>query len=284
MDPFNFEDINSYVERFGTRFLDYLPNIISAVLLLFIGLWVIKMLKKVIVKIFNSRNVEETLKQFLLGIIGWTLKILLFITVISQLGVQTSSFVAMIAAAGLAVGLALQGSLANFAGGVLIMLFKPFKVDDFIEAQGEKGTVKEVAIFYTKMVTINNQLVILPNGKLSNESIINYTSEGTRRDVLTFGISYGSDIKKAKEVLVSLMKEQEHILEDPEPVVFVAELNESSVDLSARFWALNENFWDCHFYTIEEAKTRLEAAGITIPFPQRDIHHYNLEKTQPKKE
>ncbi|PKP24428.1 MAG: mechanosensitive ion channel protein [Bacteroidetes bacterium HGW-Bacteroidetes-2] len=284
MDPFNFEDINSYVERFGARFLDYLPNIISAVLLLFIGLWVIKMLKKVIVKIFNSRNVEETLKQFLLGIIGWTLKILLFITVISQLGVQTSSFVAMIAAAGLAVGLALQGSLANFAGGVLIMLFKPFKVGDFIEAQGQSGTVKEVTIFYTKMVTVNNQLVILPNGKLSNDNVINYTSEGTRRDVLTFGISYNSDIKKAKEVLVALMKEQVHILKNPEPVVFVAELNDSSVDLTARFWALNENFWNCHFYTIEEAKTRLEAAGITIPFPQRDIHHYNLEKTQPKKE
>jgi len=211
-------------------------------------------------------------------------KILLFITVISQLGVQTSSFVAMIAAAGLAIGLALQGSLANFAGGVLIMLFKPFKVDDFIEAQGQSGTIKEVAIFYTKMVTINNQLVILPNGKLSNETIINYTSEGKRRDVLTFGISYNSDIKKAKEVLISLMKEQEHILKDPEPLIFVAELNESSVDLSARFWALNENFWDCHFYTIEEAKTRLEAAGINIPFPQRDLHLYNVEKTQPKKE
>ena len=209
---------------------------------------------------------------------------MLFITVISQLGVQTSSFVAMIAAAGLAIGLALQGSLANFAGGVLIMLFKPFKVDDFIEAQGQSGTIKEVAIFYTKMVTINNQLVILPNGKLSNETIINYTSEGKRRDVLTFGISYNSDIKKAKEVLISLMKEQEHILKDPEPLIFVAELNESSVDLSARFWALNENFWDCHFYTIEEAKTRLEAAGINIPFPQRDLHLYNVEKTQPKKE
>ncbi|NCT18650.1 MAG: mechanosensitive ion channel protein [Flavobacteriaceae bacterium CG_4_8_14_3_um_filter_34_10] len=284
MEPFNFEDINSYIVRFGTRFLDFLPNIISAVLLLFVGLWLIKMIKKIIIRIFNSRDVEETLKQFLLGIIGWTLKILLFITVISQLGVQTSSFVAMIAAAGLAIGLALQGSLANFAGGVLIMLFKPFKVDDFIEAQGQSGTIKEVAIFYTKMVTINNQLVILPNGKLSNETIINYTSEGKRRDVLTFGISYNSDIKKAKEVLISLMKEQEHILKDPEPLIFVAELNESSVDLSARFWALNENFWDCHFYTIEEAKTRLEAAGINIPFPQRDLHLYNVEKTQPKKE
>ncbi len=277
MERFNFEDINSYVERFGTRFLDFLPNIISAVLLLFIGLWLIKMIKKIIRKIFEKRDVELTLRNFLMGIIGWTLKILLFITVISQLGVQTSSFVAMIAAAGLAVGLALQGSLANFAGGVLIMLFKPFKVGDFIQAQGESGTIREVAIFYTKMITINNQLVILPNGKLSNDNIINYTSEGKRRDMLTIGISYGSDIKTAKDVLVALMKEQENILPEPEPIVFVAELNDSSVDLSARFWALNEHFWDCHFYTIEEAKIRLEAAGIEIPFPQRDVHHYNID-------
>jgi len=277
MERFNFEDINSYIERFGARFLDFLPNIISAILLLFIGLWLIKMIKKIVTRIFNSRNVELTLRNFLLGIISWTLKILLFITVISQLGVQTSSFVAMIAAAGLAVGLALQGSLANFAGGVLIMLFKPFKVGDFIQAQGESGTIREVAIFYTKMITINNQLVILPNGKLSNDNIINFTSEGKRRDMLTIGISYDSDIKKAKEILVQLMIEQEDILKDPKPEVFVAELNESSVDLSARFWALNENFWDCHFHTIEEAKTRLEAGGIIIPFPQRDVHHYNLE-------
>jgi len=151
------------------------------------------------------------------------------------------------------------------------------KVGDFVEAQGESGTVKEISIFYTKIITVNNQLVVLPNGKLSNDNIKNYTSEGMRRDVITIGISYDSDVKKAKDILVNLMKAQENILKDPEPVVFVADLADSSVDLSVRFWALNEHFWDCHFYIIEEAKSRLEAEGIVIPFPQRDVHHYNIE-------
>lgn len=264
--------LDEYIIKYGEVLLDYLPNILISLVILFAGLWAIKIIQRIIKNIFNRKEMEESLKTFLLDIIGWTLKILLFVIVISQLGVETTSLVAIVGAAGLAVGLALQGSLANFAGGVLLMIFKPFKVGEFIEAQGQSGTVKEISIFYTKVLTINNQLVILPNGKLSNDNIVNYTTEGKRRDVITFGISYGSDIKKAKEILVNLMKEQENILKDPEPVVFVAELADSSVNLSARFWALNEHFWDCHFHTIEEAKARLEAAGIVIPFPQRDVH------------
>lgn len=272
------ELINEYITKYGEKFLEFLPSIITSLLILGLGLWFIKILRRFAKKVFAKREMEPTLEKFLLDIIGWTLRILLFVIVISQLGVETTSLVAIVGAAGLAIGLALQGSLANFAGGVLLMIFKPMKVGDFIKAQGESGTVIEISIFYTKLITINNQLVILPNGKLSNDNIVNYTSEGKRRDVLTFGISYNSDIKKAREVLVSLMKEQETILKDPEPVVFVGELADSSVNLSARFWALNEDFWDCHFYIIEEAKTRLEAAGIVIPFPQRDVHHFNLEK------
>lgn len=269
------EKFNEYAEKFITLFMEYLPNVITALVLLVLGLWVIRILMNVIRRIFNKRELDESLKKFLLDLIGWTLKILLFITVISQLGIQTSSFVAILGAAGLAVGLALQGSLANFAGGVLILLFKPFKIGDFIDAQGESGTVKEIAIFYTKMLTVNNQLVIIPNGKLSNDNITNYTSEGKRRDVISFGISYDCDVKKAKDILVNLMNEQKNILKDPAPVVFVAELADSSVNLSARFWALNEHFWDLHFLIIEEGKARLEAEGIVIPFPQRDVHHFH---------
>lgn len=276
------ELLDEYVIKYGETFLNYLPNIIISLVVLFAGLWAIKILQRIARNVFDKREMEPTLKRFLLDIIGWTLKVLLFVIVISQLGVETTSLIAIVGAAGLAVGLALQGSLANFAGGVLLMIFKPFKVGEFIEAQSQMGTVKEISIFYTKILTINNQLVVLPNGKLSNDNIINFSSEGKRRDVITFGISYNCDIKKAKEVLVDLMKEQENILKDPEPVVFVAELGDSSVDLSARFWSLNEHFWACHFYTIEEAKTRLEAAGIVIPFPQRDVHHFNLEKLQNK--
>lgn len=272
------ELISEYISKYGEKFLEFLPSIITSLLILFLGLWFIKILRRFAKRVFTKREMEPTLEKFLLDIIGWTLRILLFVIVISQLGVETTSLVAIVGAAGLAVGLALQGSLANFAGGVLLMIFKPMQVGDFIEAQGESGTVKEISIFYTKLITINNQLVILPNGKLSNDNIVNYTSEGKRRDVLTIGISYDSDIKKAREILVNLMKEQEAILKDPEPVVFVGELADSSVNLSVRFWALNEDFWDCHFYIIEEAKTRLESAGITIPFPQRDVHHFNLDK------
>lgn len=271
------KEINAYADKFLTVIVEYLPSMLSALVLFFAGWWAIKIIKRLMVKVFDKRDLEPSLKVFLTDLINWTLKVLLFVIVISQLGVETTSLVAMLGAAGLAVGLALQGSLANFAGGVLILLFKPFRVGEFIEAQGVSGTVKEVAIFYTKLLTINNQLVVIPNGKLSNDNVTNYTSEGKRRDVLTFGISYDCDIKKAKTILVDLMQENDKILKDPAPQVFVAELADSSVNLSARFWALNEDFWDCHFHIIEEAKTRLEDAGIVIPFPQRDVHYYKME-------
>jgi small conductance mechanosensitive channel len=271
------ELLDEYIVKYGETLLDYLPNILISIIILFAGLWAIRMVKRLTKSLFQKRNFEPTLEKFLSDIIGWTLKVLLFVIVISQLGVETTSLIAMLGAAGLAVGLALQGSLANFAGGVLLMIFKPFKVGEFIEAQGQTGTVKEISIFYTKMTTVNNQLVVIPNGKLSNDNIINFTSEGRRRAVITIGISYSSDIKKAREVLIELMKEQENILPEPEPVVFVADLADSSVDLTVRFWTLNEHFWACHFYTIEEAKSRLEAAGIVIPFPQRDVHHFNID-------
>jgi len=272
------ELLKEYATIFSEKFMEYLPSLISAIVILIVGLWVVKLIIRMLKKLLLKKEVDISLQKFLLNLISWILKFVLFVIVFSQMGIETTSLIAILGAAGLAVGLALQGSLSNFAGGVLIILFKPFKLGDFIEAQGESGTVKEISIFYTHLLTINNQLVVIPNGKLSNENIKNYTSEGKRRDVISFGISYDSDIKKAKEILVELMKEQENILKDPEPVVFVAELADSSVNLSARFWALNEHFWDCHFYTIEEAKTRLEAAGIVIPFPQRDVHLFQENK------
>ena len=195
--------------------------------------------------------------------------------VITQLGIETTSLVAVIGAAGLAIGLALQGSLSNFAGGVLIIVLKPFKIGDWIESQGISGSVKETSLFYTKLTTFGNQLAVIPNGELTNNPITNYTVEGKRKDAITIGISYSSNIKLAKEILMNLMEEQEGIFKDPAPQVVVTELGDSSVNLSCRFWAFNEDFWDCHWFTIEEAKTRLEAAGIEIPFPQRDVHFFN---------
>ena len=205
---------------------------------------------------------------------------MLTIVVLGTLGIETTTFAAVIAAGGLAIGLALQGSLANFAGGVLILLLKPFKVGDWISAQGVDGSVKEISIFNTKIITFGNQEAIIPNGKLSNDNIINYTSQGIRRENLTFGIGYDDNIKEAKDILLNLINEQETVIkeEDKLPIVAVGELGDSSVNIILRYWAKNEDFWAIRWYTLEEGKARLEAAGISIPFPQRDVHHYNLEK------
>ncbi|MFZ0490852.1 MAG: mechanosensitive ion channel domain-containing protein [Salegentibacter sp.] len=270
-----FSDWESLVMEYTKKFIDYLPSLVAAILILIVGLWLIKLTINYTRKLFHKKEYDKTLENFVLSLLNWGLKVLLFVLVISQLGIQTTSLVAVLGAAGLAVGLALQGSLSNFAGGVLIILLKPFKVGDWIEAQGVSGSVKETTLFYTKLITFGNQLAVIPNGQLTNDHIVNYTVEGKRRDAITIGISYDSDIKLAKEILVNLMKEQEGIFEDPEPMVVVTELADSAVNLSVRFWATNDDFWGCHWYTIEEAKARLEAADITIPFPQRDVHFFN---------
>tara|TARA_R100001369_G_scaffold954_1_gene2994 strand:- start:14804 stop:15658 length:855 start_codon:yes stop_codon:yes gene_type:complete len=265
----------AYATEYTDKFIDFLPSLLYAVFLLVFGLWLINIVVKYIRKYFDKKDFDPTLENFAVSISNWTLKIILFILVITKLGVETTSLVAIIGAAGLAIGLALQGSLSNFAGGVLIIVLKPFKVGDFIEAQSVSGTVKETSLFYTKLITFGNQLAIIPNGQLTNDNIINYTILGIRKDAITIGISYTSDIKLARDILMKLLKEREEIFQDPEPQVVVTELADSAVNLSIRFWATNENFWDCHWYAIEEAKIRLEAAGVGIPFPQRDVHFYN---------
>ena len=273
----------AYATEYTDKFIDFLPSLLYAVFLLVFGLWLINIFVKYIRKYFDKKDFDPTLENFAVSITNWTLKIILFVLVITKLGVETTSLVAIIGAAGLAIGLALQGSLSNFAGGVLIIVLKPFKVGDFIEAQGISGTVKETTLFYTKLITFGNQLAVIPNGQLTNDNIINYTVEGIRKDAITIGISYDSDIKVAREVLMKLMKEREEIFQDPEPQVVVTELADSAVNLSIRFWATNENFWDCHWYAIEEAKIRLEAAGVGIPFPQRDVHFYNHSEENKEK-
>ncbi|MFD2517786.1 mechanosensitive ion channel family protein [Salinimicrobium flavum] len=271
-------EIQNYTEEYARQFIDYLPNLVGAIVLLALGWWAIKIFIGYLRKVLNKKGHDPALKDFFLTLANWGLIILLLVTVIGQLGIKTTSFVALLGAAGLAIGLALQGSLANFAGGVLIILLKPFKIGDWIEVQGISGSVKEISMFYTKLNTFGNQLAIIPNGELSNDNIVNYSGEGIRRDAITIGISYDSNIKQAKDTLVGLLEEQEGILKDPAPAVVVTELADSAVNLSVRFWAKNEDFWDIHFHIIEEAKMRLEAAGISIPFPQRDVHFFNHSK------
>ena len=224
----------------------------------------------------QKRGVDITLQKFLGNLISWSLKILLFITVISQLGIATTSFAAVIAAAGLAVGLALQGSLSNFAGGALLMIFKPIKIGDYIEAQGESGTVKEIEIFTTKLNTPDNKEVIIPNGKLSNGNIVNYSTEDKRRVDYTFGVGYDSDIKKTKEIINGIINKHPLILKEPASAVNVSELADSSINFFTRVWVEKKDFWTVKFDLIEQTKEAFDAAGIDIPYP----HRVNINKNE----
>jgi len=271
-----FTDYQQHLQNAIDWTWEFLPDLIIAILILIIGYWVVKFLNKMVHSFFLKKDYDITLEKFLQSFISISLNILLFILVITQLGVKSSSLVALVGAAGLTIGLALQGSLSNFAGGLLILLFKPFKVGDFISAQGVDGTVKEISIFTTKLNTFGNQVAIIPNGQLSNSNIINYNEETTRRDKITIGIGYNSNIKEAKDILLQICADNEHILKDPIPEVYVEKLADSSVDLSLRFWAKNDVFWAAHFYVLEELKTRFDAANIEIPFPQRVIYQKEL--------
>lgn len=261
------DSILEIIEKYNI--MDYVFNIVFAILILIIGLWLAKKIVKISQKLMAKRGIDETLQKFLGDLMNWVLKILVFITAISQVGVETTSFVAILGAAGLAVGLALQGSLANFAGGALIMIFKPFKVGDLIEAQGELGVVKEIQIFVTKIISPGNKLVIVPNGTLSNGNIKNYTELGMLRVDLTFGVSYDADIKKTKEVLMEVLTSNDKVLQDPAPSVNVSELADSSVNFAVRPWATPADYWDVYFGTIEATKYALDKAGIEIPYPHQ---------------
>jgi len=248
-------------------------KIIGAIVIWIIGSWVIKKIMKGIKKVMSKRDYDESLQKFLLNLINWMLKILLVIAILGKLGVETTSFAAILAAAGLAIGMALQGSLGNFAGGVLLMIFKPIKIGDLIEAQGELGVVKEIEIFTTKILTPTNKEVIIPNGALSNGNITNYTTEGYLRVDLTIGVSYDADIKQTKDVLMNVLTSNPKVMEDPAPSVNVSELADSSVNFAVRPYATIENYWDVYFGITEECKLALDAAGIEIPYPhQVEIH------------
>jgi small conductance mechanosensitive channel len=261
------EHITSYAETFIKVLIDYSPKLISAFIILFVGLYVIRVLNRLIRRIMVKRDLDPTLTKFLADILLWALRVLLFVTFISKLGIETSSFVAILGAMGLAVGLSLQGSLSNFAGGMLIIMFKPFKVGDTIEAQGMLGTVSEIQIFVTKLINGNNQTIFVPNGSLSNGTIINYSLQGFRRADLTLSISYDTDIKKAKDLITEVLKNNPKVLKTPEAEVSVKLLTDSSIQLAVRPWANNADFGVVSSDTLESCKLAFDAAGIVIqPF------------------
>lgn len=260
----NPNQLTNYASLLWNAVLDYSPKIISAFVILIVGIYAIRLITRLIKKIMIKRELDPTLTKFLADILIWALRILLFIAFISKLGVETSSFVAILGAMGLAVGLSLQGSLSNFAGGMLIILFEPFKVGDTIEAQGQIATVLEIQIFVTKLVTANNQTIFIPNGILSNGTIVNYSTQGQRRADLTIAISYETDIKKAKEIIAEVMRSNPKVLTTPAPEVGVKNLTDNAIQLAVRPWAKNEDFGAVFSETLENCKLAFDAAGIEI--------------------
>lgn len=252
--------------------LTYGPKLISAILVLLIGLWVVKVLSKVFRTVLEKSNVDASLKSFLVSMISILLKVMVYISALGMLGIEMTSFIAILGAAGLAVGMALSGTLQNFAGGVMILLFKPFKVGDFIQAQGHMGSVKEIQIFRTMLLTPDNKTIFIPNGPLSNDSLTNFSAQPTRRVDFTFGIGYGDDIDKAYEVLKGIIAGDDRILKDPEPFMALSELADSSVNIVVRVWVNAADYWGVHFRMNEEVYKTFAKEGLSIPFPQTDVH------------
>ncbi len=255
--------------------LGYGMKALMAIVVLFVGFRIIKVVVGWVNKLCIKKELDASLSSFLSDLTGWILKILLLVSVLEMVGVATTSFIAILGAAGLAIGLALQGTLANFAGGVLLLIFKPYKIGDLIESQGVIGVVQDIQIFNTIMLSPNNQTVIMPNGAVMNNHIINYVTDGKIRVDLTIGISYDANIKEAKETLMAVMKNIPQTLSSPEPAVDVKELADNSVNLAVRPWCKPEDYWTVYFETLEKGKIALDNANIGIPYPQRDVHLYN---------
>ena len=270
--------VDKYTDTAISMVVTYAPQLVLALVTLFVGLWVIKGILAGAQSAFSRAEVEATLQKFLLSLIGVGLKGLLIISVASMIGIETTSFIAVLGAAGLAVGLALQGSLANFAGGVLILLFKPYKIGDFIDAKGHMGTVREIGIFHTIMTTGDNKTIIIPNGAVSNSAITNFSAQATRRVDIIFGIGYDDDLRLAKDILRGLIEADERILKDPLPLIAISTLGDSSVDITTRSWVDAANYWAVLFDLTENTKLAFDAAGISIPFPQTDVHLYQGNK------
>ncbi len=268
-------DVDKYADMAIEMLMSYGPKVVLAILTLVIGMWIIKRVVNTANRHFTSRA-EATLGQFISSVVSVLLKAILLIAVASMIGIETTSFIAVLGAAGLAVGLALQGSLSNFAGGVLILMFKPFKVGDLIEAQGHIATVKEIQIFNTILKTADNRIVIIPNGSLSNGSLVNINQESTRRVDMVFGIGYGDDIDKAKSILTTLADNDSRVLKDPASVIVLAELADSSVNFKVRLWVNTADYWGVYFDMHEAVKKSFDSQGISIPFPQQDVHMHQV--------
>ncbi|MEZ5552048.1 MAG: mechanosensitive ion channel [Pseudomonadales bacterium] len=276
MEEISTEQAAEYMDIGIEMAMSYGPKLVLALVVLFVGLWVINRFVRLIGKGMERSNTEPTLAKFLSNLVSVGFKALLLISVASMIGIETTSFIAILGAAGLAVGLALQGSLANFAGGVLVLMFRPFKVGDFIDAQGVSGTVSEIGIFHTVIKTGDNKVIVVPNGSLSNGIITNFSKEATRRVDFVFGIGYDDDISKAKAIIERLVTSDDRALSEPAPLIVVSSLGDSSVNITTRVWVKSPDYWAFFFSLTEKVKVTFDAEGISIPYPQRDVHLHQV--------
>ncbi len=276
--PVDTAQITSFAENSWQLMLDYAPKVVSALIVLIVGLIIIRMIVNGVRKGFEKKNFDITLQRFLVSMIGILLKAALAITVIGMLGIQMTTFVAMLGAAGLAIGLALSGTLQNFAGGVILLILRPYRVGDFVEMQGHSGTVKEIQIFNTILTTPDNKTIIIPNSPISTGSMINYSTQPKRRVDFTIGIGYDDDIDKAREVILGVINKDQRVHKDPEPFIAVSALADSSVNFVLRVWADSGDYWGVYFENLEAIKKALDANNISIPYPQRDVHLHTVEK------
>ena len=247
-------------------------KLIAAIAIFIIGRIIAKGIRKLIVKVMDKRKVDKTISSFISSLTFSALLVFVILAALSQLGIQTTSFMAIIGAAGLAIGLALQGSLSNFASGFLIILFKPFKVGDYVDAGGVSGIISKISVFTTEINSLDNKKIIVPNSQIMNGTIINYTAEKTRRVDLVFGVGYNSDLKKVKDILLGIIEKHELIQKNPESFVRMGKMNDSSLDFTVRVWTKTEDYWTVYFDLTEQVKIEFDKNGINIPFPQMDVH------------
>lgn len=270
--------MENYIKTAEGFILTYAANVLIALAILIIGMWIARMITKSVVKLMNAHNVDATLVKFLSGLVKSILYVFVIIAAIDKAGIESTSFIAILGAAGLAVGFALQGSLSNFASGVMLIIFKPIKVGDYIDAAGVSGSVEEIGIFVTILTTIDNKVVYVPNSQMGGGIITNYSVKDTRRVDMEFGIGYSDDIDKARSVILEVLSNDSRILKTPAPDVLVGTLADSSVNFNVRPWVNASDYWGVYFDTTENIKKKFDENNISIPFPQTDVHLYDVNK------
>jgi small conductance mechanosensitive channel len=280
LKDFGFESWPDWANLLLREALVFGKNLIICIVIYFIGRKLIKYINVIFSKLLNRQNLDPSVVSFLKSLINIVLTVVLLITIINVLGIPNTSFVAILASMGVALGMALSGTLQNFAGGIMILLFRPYKIGDYILAQGQEGTVKSIQIFNTVIVTSDNRTIFIPNGSLSNNTIINNTARPTRRIEWIIGIDYGTDYDKTKAIIQRILKSDKKILSDPEPLIVLKTLNESSVDILIRVWVKRPDFWDVYYNINEQIYKIFAAEGINIPFPQMTVHLSDTENKQ----